>query len=79
MNILSVSVSVVETVSVQIRGENVYTIEYQEIQYFMFIEDKEATISCTVKGTTVTPNTSFKKVSVNADQKLFVRESFIFH
>lgn len=61
LNLLVVLLSVVETVSVQIRGENVYTIEYQEIQYFMFIEDKEATISCTVKGTTVTPNTSFKK------------------
>ena len=57
------SVYVVEAVSVEISGENVYSISYEDMQYFMFIEDKEATISCTVKGTDTAPNTAFLKVT----------------
>ena len=59
------SVYVVEAVSVEISGENVYSISYEDMQYFMFIEDKEATISCTVKGTDTAPNTAFLKVTTN--------------
>ena len=40
-----------------------YSISYEDMQYFMFIEDKEATISCTVKGTDTAPNTAFLKVT----------------
>ncbi|XP_063688153.1 cell adhesion molecule DSCAM-like isoform X1 [Bolinopsis microptera] len=60
-NLLAILVTVVESVSVEIHGENVYSIEYQALQYFLFIEDKEATISCTVQGTDIAPDITFKK------------------
>ena len=65
--------TVVDSVSVEIRGENVYSIEYQAMQYFLFIEDKEATISCTVQGTDIAPDITFKKVN---DRLMFFSKLF---
>ena len=41
------------------------------MQYFLFIEDKEATISCTVQGTDIAPDITFKKVNVANDCLMF--------
>ncbi|KAL5250890.1 hypothetical protein ACHWQZ_G016583 [Mnemiopsis leidyi] len=70
LSLLSSLVHVAEAVSVKISGENVYSILYGDMQYFMFIEDKEATISCTVTGTNTAPNTAFLKEGVPLDRVL---------
>jgi len=56
--------SVISTVSsqtIEMMGTNVYSYQHEGIQYFIYNNEMDATITCKVSGTTSEPNIAFLK------------------